>query len=245
MYDAIMSDVEYEHWADFILSYARDQGLSGPGAALDLACGTGGLTQELLARGWQVTGLDGSEEMLAVARSRLGETAALVQGDLRTFELGRTFDLVTCVFDSLNNLLTPSELGAAFLRAAAHLRPGGLFAFDLNTRLGVRDLWEDGQIEGVVPLSGTQDVHYHWSHHYDAAAELGVVQALCRIVSEDGTGEEFAELHRERGYDPAEVAPLLAAAGFARWETVEYPDYAEPGPDTPRIWVFAWKAGLP
>ena len=240
VYDTMMDDVEYDHWADFILTYARERGL-GRGRALDLACGTGGLTRELIAAGWDVTGLDGSAEMLERARHNLPAGTGLVLGDLRTFELPERYDLITCVFDSLNNLLSAAELAQAFAQAAAHLRPGGLLACDLNTRLGVRELWDGDVMEGVAPASNGSEVHYHWSHTYDADAELGVVQALCRVVREGGEVEEFIEIHRERGYDAGEVEPLLQAAGFARWDIVEYPDYAAPNEDTPRIWVFAWK----
>ncbi|CAM3574569.1 class I SAM-dependent DNA methyltransferase [Deinococcus frigens] len=239
VYDAIMSDVEYDYWADFVLTYARDGGLKlEDSAALDLACGTGGFTRELTAAGLRVTGLDGSEDMLREARSRL-PGVDFVAGDLRTFDLSARFDLITCVFDSLNNLLTAEDLTAALTRARAHLKPGGLLAFDVNTRLGVRELWEDDAIEGLAPLQGGGEVHYHWSHHHDAGADLGVVQAFCRI-EEGGELREFVETHRERGYDPADLEGPLRAAGFARWEIVEYPDYAPPMPDVPRVWVFAW-----
>lgn len=240
VYDAIMADVEYDHWADFVLTYARDGGLDVR-SALDLACGTGGFTRELLRAGFQVQGLDGSPDMLEVARQRLPAGVTLSVGDLRTFDLGPDrFDLVTCVFDSLNNLLTAEELGAALSRARAHLRPGGLLACDLNTRVGVRELWEGNAVEGLARTPEGREVHYHWAHHFEPEMELGVVQAFCRV--EDGAGgwEEFTELHRERGYDPADLEPLLSAAGFSRWEIVEYPDYAPPSPETPRVWVFAW-----
>ncbi|WP_425145590.1 class I SAM-dependent DNA methyltransferase [Deinococcus sp.] len=244
VYDAIMADIDYSQWADYILGYARAEGLS-PGTALDLACGTGAITAELQRRGLEVVGLDGSAEMLAAARARLPETR-LVQADLRTFELEERFDLVTCVFDSLNNLTDSADLGRALKRAAAHLQAGGLLAFDVNTRAGVRDLWDGEVLEGLAPLPDGREVHYHWSHHYDAAAELGTVQAFCRLI---GTGqpdeeqEEFVELHTERGYDMDDLEPLLRAAGFASWEFCDYPHYHEPWPETPRIWVFARAAG--
>ena len=239
VYDAIMADIEYDAWADFILSYAADAGRQ-PRTALDLACGTGNLTRELRAAGLNVTGLDASAEMLHVAAERL-PGVRFVPGDLRTFELHQTFNLVTCVFDSLNNLTEDGELRQALERCRAHLAPGGLLAFDVNTRVGVRELWEGDSIEGVEALPGGQDVHYHWSHRYDAARQLGVVQAFCRIVG-DGAGdeaEEFVETHHERGYDVPELEVLLREAGFATWEIVEYPDYAPPEPGTARVWVFA------
>lgn len=241
VYDAIMADVEYDAWADFVLTYARDGGLQAH-TALDLACGTGGFTRELQAAGLETTGLDGSADMLAEARRRVGRVE-FVAGDLRSFDLGRTFDLVTCVFDSLNNLLSPEELGAAFRQMYRHLAPGGLLACDLNTRLGVRELWEGDAIEGLATTPEGAEVHYHWSHHFDTEAELGVVQAFCRCQSPEGEVQEFVETHRERGYDAPEVAELLRQAGFPRFELTEYPDYAEPTAETPRLWVFAWKEG--
>lgn len=240
VYDAIMADIEYDVWADFILSYAADAGLSITDA-LDLACGTGGLTRQLAAQQIEVTGLDASCEMLKVAAERM-PNVKFVQGDLRTFELGRTFNLITCVFDSLNNLTADGDLALALRQMHSHLMAGGLLAFDVNTRIGVRELWEGDSIEGLEPLPDGSQVHYQWSHHYNVEADVGVVQAFCRVLGENGETAEFVETHQERGYDPAELAAALRAAGFERWDILEYPDYAPPEEDSPRVWVFAWRA---
>ena len=147
---------------------------------------------------------------------------------------------MTCVFDSLNNLTADGELRQALERCRAHLAPGGLLAFDVNTRSGVRELWEGDSIEGVEALPGGQEVHYHWSHRFDPAQQLGVVQAFCRIVSEGSAeSEEFVETHFERGYDVSDLETVLKDAGFTTWEIVEYPDYAPPELGTARVWVFA------
>lgn len=242
VYDAIMADIEYNAWADFVLDYLRAEG-QRPGRVLDLACGTGASSRPFAARGLSVTGLDASADMLAIAREKL-PGVRFVQGDLRTFELGERFDLATCLFDSLNNLTDPHDLARALARVRAHLNPGGWLAFDVNTRLGVRDLWEEGAIEGLATTPEGREVHYHWSHHYDPARDLGVVQAFCRL-----DGEEFVETHEERGYDVSDLEPLLRAAGFGFFEFCEFPDYAPPGVETPRLWVFArasWPGqGLP
>lgn len=242
VYDAIMADIEYADWAEFVLTYARAEGVPVR-SVLDLACGTGLSTAPFAGRGLEVVGLDLSAEMLEEAARRL-PGVAFARGDLRDFELGRSFDLVTCLFDSYNNLLDPADLGRALERARAHLAPGGLLAFDINTRAGVRDLWEGDAIEGLAVAEDGREVHYHWSHSYDEARGLGVVQAFCRV-----DGEEFVEVHEERGYDQADLEPLLGGAGFGTWEFVEYPDYAPPERDAPRVWVFAQNAfpgdGLP
>ncbi len=108
------------------------------GPVLELACGTGRVALTLAEAGLDVTGLDRSEPMLALAREKLAaaprevaERLTLVHGDMATFDLGRTFGLVVIAFRSFQSLLTP-ELQASCLRAAhAHLRPGGLLALDL------------------------------------------------------------------------------------------------------------------
>ncbi len=242
-----MSDIEYGAWADFVLEYLGSEGVPTE-SVLDLACGTGASSRPFAERGLRVTGLDRSQDMLAVARRAL-PGVRFVEGDLTTFDLGETFDLVTCLFDSLNNLTEPRDLLAALTRARAHLRPGGVLAFDVNTRLGVRDLWEEGAIEGVAPLPGGGEVHYRWSHRYDAARAVGVVEARCRLTGDDVQEEEFVEVHEERGYDPQDLEPLLSGAGFGQWLVCEFPDYAPPPPDAARVWVFAHNAapgrGLP
>lgn len=233
VYDAIMSEIEYEGWAEFVLSFLRSEGYT-PDNVLDLACGTGNSTRPFVEAGLKVTGLDLSRDMLGVAQRKLPEVT-FVQGSLTDFQLPEKFDLITCMFDSINNLLTHEDMLACLIQVKKHLSEDGWFVADVNTRAGLRDLWEGGEIEGVVQAEDGQDVHYHWSHHYDEARELGMIQAFFRM--EDGS--EFIEQHTERGYDPQELGELLEKAGFQDITVCEYPDYAEPEEDTPRVWVFA------
>jgi SAM-dependent methyltransferase len=98
---------------------------------LELACGTGAVLKQLSAF-YRVSGLDISPEMLSVARKRLPK-APLVQADMVTFELGQKFDVIICVFDSINHILSFADWGRVFRRVARHLAQGGLFLFDINT----------------------------------------------------------------------------------------------------------------
>lgn len=99
---------------------------------LDLACGTGQLAALLVERGFEVTGLDSSAGMLAIARSRV-PGATFVLADARSFELPDRFDAVLSVFDSLDHILSIDGLRSAFERVRVALVPGGHFVFDLNT----------------------------------------------------------------------------------------------------------------
>ena len=98
---------------------------------LELGCGTGAVLAGL-APGLRVTGVDRSPEMLATA-ARNAATASLVEADITAFSLGARFDVVICVFDTLNHLPTFDSWLQAFGQVDAHLAEGGLFVFDVNT----------------------------------------------------------------------------------------------------------------
>ena len=98
---------------------------------LELACGTGSVMEQLAPR-YDATGVDLSEGMLELASQKLPR-ARLLQADMARLDLGETFDVVLCVYDSINHLLSFEEWEAVFDRAREHLTDGGLFVFDINT----------------------------------------------------------------------------------------------------------------
>ncbi|HEY4928467.1 MAG TPA: class I SAM-dependent methyltransferase [Acidimicrobiales bacterium] len=111
---------------------------------LELGCGTGSILARLDTPA-QLTGLDQSPEMLAVAATKV-PGAQLVAGDMSSFDLGRRFDVIVCVFDSINHLLAVGSWASMFACVHAHLTTGGLFVLDVNTvgelhRLGDEQPW--------------------------------------------------------------------------------------------------------
>ena len=222
-----MSDVEYGAWADFILDIALGEGL-GVRRILDLGCGTGNSSAPFVTAGLHVTGVDLSAQMLAVARTKLPD-ARFIQADFTTFALNETFELVVSVFDSLNNLLDPQDFRRCAERVLQHLEPNGLFIFDVNTTVGLRNLWEDDHAEGWV-----DDVYYLWQHSFDEETKLAKVVAYC----EKGA-RSFTEVHLERPYDPKEVSSLLTTAGFHNVQILTYPHGRPATEETERIWVVA------
>jgi SAM-dependent methyltransferase len=115
-----------------------------PGAQslLELACGTGAILRRLVDDYPAPVGVDISGPMLAAARAAV-PTAELICEDIRNIALGRTFDVVLCVFDSINHLLEFADWEAVFDRAAEHLVPGGTFLFDMHTRRRLLELMEE------------------------------------------------------------------------------------------------------
>jgi SAM-dependent methyltransferase len=264
VYDAIFADVEYEDWADFALATLAELGwleAESEVTLLDLACGTGNSARPYIERGFEVCGADASTEMLAVARAKLPNVEFYQQGFLE-LNINKRFQIITCVFDSLNNLLELSDLEQTLSRVKAHLAPDGVFVFDCNTPLGVTNLWEDDEFIGEVQLE-TGSAHYHWTHqtqwritglstdaqitaadyhwtHQMPSEALGEVTAHIWIMDNQGALEqEFHEVHLERGYTPAQLETALLKAGFLETHFAEYPDSEAVTEETPRFWGFA------
>ena len=138
---------------------------------LDLCCGTGPLIPPLIQSGYQVTGLDASNEMLAFARKKAPE-ADFVHEDARHFQLKERFDGVISTSASLNHMPTLQDLEQVFAQVYASLRTGGLFLFDLNHPQQMQKWWRGTPTEG--------DIHEHcaWmvTPRYDVAKKQGAFQ---------------------------------------------------------------------
>ena len=123
LYDAVYSWKDYPREAELVHEFVQAR---KPGAAtlLDVACGTGAHLAELRGR-YRCEGLDLDPNLLSVARGRLPDVP-LHEGDMRDFDLGRRFDVVTCLFSSIGYMLAVEELEASVAAMARHLEPGGV-----------------------------------------------------------------------------------------------------------------------
>jgi SAM-dependent methyltransferase len=143
-YDRYTADFEHETVLDQLEGLAREHGLSGR-RVLDVGCGTGKSFLPLLARGYDVSACDVSPRMVERARRKLGDADAerVVVADMRALPWRGAFDLVTCLDDGLNYLLTEPDLVAALRSMAGALRPGGLAVFDVNTLRTYRETFAE------------------------------------------------------------------------------------------------------
>jgi SAM-dependent methyltransferase len=137
-YDELEGD--RSHQADYLRSLLE---LHCPDARslLELACGTGAILEQMAADFTVLAGVDLSGPMLDIA-ARAVPQADLFRRDMRRIALRRTFDVVLCVFDSINHLSDFRDWEAVFDRAAEHLLPGGVFLFDVNTPRRLLELME-------------------------------------------------------------------------------------------------------
>jgi SAM-dependent methyltransferase len=137
-YDLITAEYRHERWLDAIEALARGHGLSGR-RVLDVACGTGKSFLPLLARGYRVTACDISPRMAALARAKAAGRAEVHVADMRHLPVFGEFDLVTCLDDALNHLVSDEDLLATLAGMCRNLRPRGIAVFDVNTLAAYRN----------------------------------------------------------------------------------------------------------
>lgn len=179
-----------------------------PGARiLDLCCGSGDLSRVLAARGFSVTGIDGSEQMLAYAREQVPGAEFRLE-DARDFACEPVFDAALSTFDSLNHILTLPELERVFDHVAQALVPGGVFIFDLNMQEAFATMWRGSfstvEEEGVGITNGS----------YDAANRIGRADVTLFRPEAGGLWRRSDVTVLEKCYTSGEVMDALKRAGF-------------------------------
>jgi SAM-dependent methyltransferase len=210
-YNSFTHAYRYSEWLGNIEAILLEHGLAGS-RLLDVACGTGNSFLPMLARGYEVTGCDLSPAMVELARAAAaGTDTEVVVADMRDLPLLGRFDVVTCIDDAFNYLLSDDELATAFEGVARNLRPGGLFAFDLNTLGGYRHHMRDAAME-------VDGAFLCWRANGDATA-IGPRTSFSAVIevfaTDDGAcWQRYSSQHVQRHHPPELVARLLAEAGF-------------------------------
>jgi SAM-dependent methyltransferase len=174
---------------------------------LDLCCGTGQLAHHLEEQGYQVTGVDGSGEMLRYAREN-APGVRLIHADVRELSPDDTFDGVYSTFDSLNHLLSLHDLTLVFRNVAAVLRPDGLFLFDMNMEEAYVVRWN-----GRMAID-EDDGACFLRFSYDAASRTGRCAVMMFRPAEGECWSRSRVMLHQRCYDREEVRAALDDAGL-------------------------------
>lgn len=211
VYDTLTSNVDYPKRAAY---YDRMIAAFGgrKGILLDLACGTGSLSFEFAKMGYDVIGIDGSEEMLSVAVEKKLDgdyrSVILLCQEMQELDLYGTTDATICALDSLNHLTNPADLQETLRRVSLFTSPGGLFLFDVNTPYKHREVLGDNTYFYDEP-----GVYCVWQN---TIVEPDVVQIDLDlfIETEDGLYQRTAEQFRERAYPDEMLRAMLKQAGL-------------------------------
>lgn len=209
VYDDFTAHHEYDVWLGQLMPKVERHGLRGK-RLLDVACGTGKSFIPLLEEGWEVTACDISPEMVELARAKVGDKVELHVADMRTLPKFGEFDLVFCLDDAVNYLLSSEELVEALSAMAANLAPEGLLMFDVNAMTTYRTFFSE---EVVVERDGRR---LTWRGRSTPEAEQGSInEAVFEIESlEEGAEPIEPVVHRQRHFPEAVVLAALEQAGL-------------------------------
>lgn len=236
-YDSLTTDVDYENWADFLEKLFRRSG-EDIRSVVDLGCGTGSLTAALTARGYRLTGVDLSEDMLTVAAQKCAELAPaplFLHQDMSRLALWEAADAVVCCLDSLNYVTRPAAVQRTFRRVFESLRPGGLFVFDIRTPSFLRSM------DGQVFLDETEELCCIWRGEFSERRNILTYCMDLFLLEEDGRWVRDGELHEEYAYEPEELALWLEQAGFTGIKQYAERKLRAPGEGEERIFFLARK----
>ncbi len=223
-YDPLMSHVNYDRW--FTTTITLGELVGQPPRYLDAACGTGTLAGQLRRTGWDATGIDLSQAMLRESR-RKGIAAPVAAADLRALPFNGAFDLVTCLFDSLNFLLTEEDLARACMELHGALRPGGILYADIITE----------HFEGQEWVESNNGFKSRWASSYDKKNAV----AESRVQVNTGNVSSI----RERVFDLDLVTGFLQKAGFQMLGVFDADNWKAPRKKSTRIDIVAVKEGAP
>jgi SAM-dependent methyltransferase len=227
-YDATYQDKDYQAECNLVSRLLKAYGDGPVQSILDLGCGTGNHVIPLTQMGYEVVGIERSEEMLSRARTKAArafptKTIAFYQGDIRTKEVGRQFDAALMMFAVLGYQKDNADVLAALRTARRHLRPGGLFIFDvwygpavLAERPSQRAkviTTPDGKILRVA--SGTNDSRHH----------LCTVDYLLWHMTKGQPVRETKESHTIRYFFPLELDLFLETTQFTPLRLGAFPEF--------------------
>ena len=206
-YDLFTTDVNYKRWADYYEEIFKLHNIK-PELVLDLACGTGTLSCELAKRGYDMTAVDASPEMLAQAMQKADEIEnkpLFLCQNMEELDLYGTMDAVVCALDSLNYLLSTDALEKTFDRLKFFVRPGGIVIFDVNTE------YKFSNMDGMSYIRDEDDHFCAWSAEFN--------DGICRMTMDifDRVGDLWSrseEEHIERAHSDEEITNAFERAGF-------------------------------
>lgn len=212
-YDRLNDGVDYAGWADFVEACIRRYSDIPVKKVCEAACGTGSMACELARRGYEVTASDLSAEMLTAAEAkarRMALSVRFVLQDMRRLKMYDEKDLCLCTLDGINYLLQREDLIAAFSAAAAALKPGGLFLFDVNSKYKFETVYAENAY--VLESDG---VFCAWENRYRKTTRLCDFYLTIFTEGKNGTYHRTDEHQRERMYTMRQLAAAAAETGFS------------------------------
>ena len=223
VYDIFMDNVDYNDWAEYLTERLKEYGIED-GIVLELGCGTGVMTELLAEAGYDMIGVDNSEEMLGEAIEKRGESGhdiLYLEQDMREFELYGTVRAIVSVCDCMN-----------------YITEDGVFIFDMNTTYKYKELL------GSTTIAENRDEgSFIWENDFDEETGINVYDLTLFLPREDGLYEKDEEIHYQKAYSMEKVEELLKEAGLIPLAVYDAYTKDAPKADSQRLTFVAREHG--
>lgn len=235
LYDIFMDNIPYDEWCVYLRSLLTEYNIT-EGIVLDLGCGTGNMTELLAAAGFDMIGIDNSDEMLGIAMEKSydkGLNILYLLQDMREFELYGTVAAVVSICDSLNYITEFDELVEVFSLVNNYLDPDGIFIFDMTTEKKYT------AISDAVIAENREEGSFIWENSYFAGERINQYDMTIFERLDDGLYKKHQETHIQRVYTLDEIKSALDLAGLKFEACYKAFTHDEPDDDCERIYVIA------
>jgi len=233
VYDIFMDNIPYEQWAKYVIKLLEDNGINAQIENLsivDLGCGTGTFTKILSDAGFEMIGIDNSQEMLMIASSKKYENDYEIEGskeheesqeyqnsdsivytlqDMRDFAVPSEVAAIVSVCDSMNYIIEEEELSEVFKCVKKALDENGVFIFDLKTQHFYRDILGENTI-----AENRKNAAFIWDNYYYEEESINEYEMTIFVEGESGLFKRYEETHIQRGYTIEEVKLSLDESGL-------------------------------
>ncbi|MEO0096494.1 MAG: class I SAM-dependent methyltransferase [candidate division WOR-3 bacterium] len=238
-YDEFMLKlVNYDAWVEYVIDIWNFFNLK-PKIILDLACGTGIPSIILLKKGYQVIGVDKSEEMLNIFKKKienypdLKNNLTIVESDITNFNLDIQVDAAVSFYDSINYLLKEDDLEKCFSLIYKFLKEKGIFSFDMNTIFVLEKFWANNKF-----VRESESLKTLWENKFDKKLKISTLYLKCYLKDKK---EFFIEIHQERGYEYKTLIKLLKKVGFRKIKIFQHLTFLPAKRDSLRVMFIALK----
>lgn len=236
-YDILTSNIDYQKHADYYDNIIS-QHMPDKGILLDLACGTGSLSEAMAKRGYDVIGVDLSEEMLSVALDKKFDSGLPIQylcQDMCKLDMYGTIDATICALDSLNHLPDINFVKRAIERVSLFSNPNGIFIFDINTVYKHKNILGDNTF-----IYDTDDVYCAWQNTYNDE-DNSVIIELNFFEKDSDIYRRFDESFSERAYNIKQLTDICEDAGLEVLSIYDYLTNNPPREDSEKLTVVTRK----
>ena len=229
-YDFLTENVDYDETSDFVSVLFKGSGFK---TVLDLACGTGVMSEKLSKNGFDVIGIDASEDMLSIAKNRLPENT-FIKAKMQDFKLNEKVDGCICCLDSINHLIDENDVIKTFKNVYDSLNDKGIFFFDVNTVYKHRTLLND-----KTYVFDEEDFFLSWDNEL---LENDVVRIMLDFFVFNGRNyDRYSEEFFERAYSENELINMLRQSGFNDYYFCRDFDLNYPTETTERLFFICRK----